>query len=116
MTVRTELGSRRSAPVMSPKSLTATAMHTTTIPNVIMMGAIAVLQSVSRMPILVLMTQDSTIVRTPTPVKMMGPCRVMRHSVTALRLEMVPVTSIVGRRSADGTQINRAYRIVAAKS
>ena len=81
-----------------------------------MMGAIAVLQSVSRMPILVLMTPGSTIVRTPTPVKMTGPCRVMRHSVTALRLEMVPATSIVGRRSADGTQINQVYLIVVVKA
>ena len=47
---------------------------------------------------------------------MTGPCRVMRHSVTALRLEMVPATSIVGRRSADGTQINQVYLIVVVKS
>ena len=49
-------------------------------------------------------------------MKMTGPCRVMRHSVTALRLEMVPATSIVGRRSADGTQINQVYLIVVVKA
>ena len=116
MIVRMELGSRRSAPVMSPKLLTAIVTRTTTILSVIMMGATVVLLNVSRMPILVLMIKGSTIVRTPTPAKMTGPYRVMRHSVTALRSAMVPAKSIVGRRSADGIQINRACLIVAVRS
>ena len=81
-----------------------------------MMGAIAVLQNVSLMPILVHMIQDSTIVRIQMQVKMMGPYRVMHHSATALRLAMALAKSTVGRRSADGIQINRAYLIVAARS
>ena len=116
MTVRTERGSRRSALAMSLKSRMATAMRTTTIPNAITMEAIAVLQNVFLMPILVLTTKDFMIARTQTPGKMTGPCRAMRHSVTALRLAMVPAKSTVGRRSVDGIQINRACLIVAARS
>ena len=109
-------GSRRYVPVMESEIADGYCDAYNNNPNATMMGATAVLQNVFPMPILARMILDSTIVRIPTQVKMTGLCRVMPHSATALRLAMVPVKSTVGRRSADGIQINRAYLIVAARS